>query len=377
MSAYEDAVDQLYLARLQSQITALLQACNPSHPVANPPPVIFFFPGGLGSQLQRAAEPAPNGPPYDYYCVWLNCMIVFGIASELEMVGVQDWQDEYIVPDGVIDFIQSYDGFIQWCANANLPLFIYGWDWRRKSGHAADFFLNDLLPAIDATFNAGNYAYNPLSNFWLIGHSFGGMVVKRILNETTNAYVQQMTGAITVATPFYGSGGQVHQFFVGESDLNATLEPDGASRCTKIVSTLPANYEILFLDLLTYKANQAAFLADPAGYNLPQYPSTDANMGQAADPYDPVPGQPANPPATGMVRYVQTCNFSWNLLADGQTASHLTSQQLELGDRREILECPLRTDRRRRVGRRGDCRRSNLGSGGCELRSRHGSRSDH
>ena len=53
-------------------------------------------------------------------------MIVFGIASELEMVGVQDWQDEYIVPDGVIDFIQSYDGFIQWCANANLPLFIYG-----------------------------------------------------------------------------------------------------------------------------------------------------------------------------------------------------------------------------------------------------------
>ena len=185
MSGYEQDVDQQYLNRLQGQITEFVQNYN-----ANPPPTgaptLIFFPGGLGSRLIRATEPAPDGPNFDYYTVWLNCTIVLGVLTELEMVGDQDWQDEYILPDGVIDFIQTYDGSIQWCEGNNLPLFIYGWDWRRKSGHAANFFLSKFLPAIDAAVAAGNYALNPLNNFWLIGHSFGGMVVKRILNETKN-----------------------------------------------------------------------------------------------------------------------------------------------------------------------------------------------
>ena len=327
MSAYEDDVDQQYLASLRGQITAFLKACNPSQQGTTPPLAIFFFPGGLGSRLLRAIQPAPFGPPYFYYTVWLDCSIVLGVAQDLELVGVQDWQDEYIIPGGPIAF--SYDGFVQWCAENNLPLFFCGWDWRRKSGHAADFFLNKLLPAIDAAAVADGYAYNPLNNFWLIGHSFGGMVVKRILNETNNGYVQKMKGAITVATPFYGSGGQVHRFFVGEKDLNPILGPNGASKCTRIVSTLPANYEILFLDQPTFNANQTAFLQDPAGYNLPNYPSTDAISGQPADPYNPVPGPPPTPPATGMVRYVQNYNFSWSLLCDGETASQLTSQYLD------------------------------------------------
>jgi hypothetical protein len=326
MNAYEDEVTELYLARLNGQITGLIERCNPTPPAA---PVIFFFPGGLGSQLMQAEEPAPNGPPYDFYTVWLNCTIVLGVARQLQLNGDQDWQSEYILPDGCIDFIQSYDGFQQWCADNHLPLFIFGWDWRRKSGHAAEFFLKKFLPAVDAAVKAGGYANSPLANFWLIGHSFGGMVVKRILNETANPYVQSMKGAITVATPFYGSGGQVHRFFVGESDLNATLLPNGAATCTKIVSTLPANYEILFLDQDTFNANQAAFLLDPAGYNLSQYPSTDAATGVPADPYVPIPGQPAQPPATGMVRYIQNYNFSWQLLNHARTASHLTAQALD------------------------------------------------
>jgi hypothetical protein len=326
MSTYEDELDQLYLARLSAQISGLIEAFNPTPSAA---PVVFFFPGGLGSQLMQAEQTAPNGPPYDFYTVWLNCTIVFGLARHLQLNGVQDWHDEYILPDGCIDFIQSYDGFKQWCTDSQVPLFVFGWDWRRKSGHAADFFLNKFLPAVDAAVAAGGYANNPLANFWLIGHSFGGMVVKRILNETANSYVRNMKGAITVATPFYGSGGQVHRFFVGESDLNATLFPNGAANCTKIVSTLPANYEILFLDQDTFNANQAAFLLDPAGYNLNQYPSTDAVTGDPADPYVPIPGQPAQPPVTGMVRYIQNYNFSWPLLNDSRTASHLTAQALD------------------------------------------------
>jgi hypothetical protein len=324
MSTYEDDVDQLYLARLSGPISDLIEACNPTPPAA---PVIFFFPGGLGSQLMQSEEAAPDGPPYDFYTVWLNCAIILGLARQLQLSGDQDWHDEYILPDGCIDF--SYDGFQQWCADNQLPLFVFGWDWRRQSGNAADFFLNKFLPAVEAAVAAGGYANSPLANFWLIGHSFGGMVVKRILNETANSYVQSMKGAITVATPFYGSGGQVHRFFVGESDLNVTLFPNGAATCTKIVSTLPANYEILFLDQDTFNANQAAFLLDPAGYKLSKYPSTDAATGVPADPYVPIPGQPAQPPATGMVRYIQNYNFNWQLLTDSRTASHLTAQALD------------------------------------------------
>jgi pimeloyl-ACP methyl ester carboxylesterase len=328
VSAYEDAVDQQYLESLQGQITTFLEACNSNQRAATQPVAIFFFPGGLGSRLIRATLPAPDGPPYFYYTVWLDCTILFGVAQDLELVGVEDWQDEYIVPAGPIAL--SYDGFIQWCAESSLPLFFCGWDWRRKSGRAAHvFFLNKLLPAIDAAVVAGRYAYNPLNNFWLVGHSFGGMVVKRILNETNNGYVKKMKGAITVATPFYGSGGQVHRFFVGQTDLNPLLGPNGAATCTKIVSTLPANYEILFLDQATFDANQTAFLQDPGGYNLTRYPSVDAVSGQPADPYHPVPGPPPIPPATGVVRYAQNYNFSWNLLSDGLTASQLTSQYLD------------------------------------------------
>jgi pimeloyl-ACP methyl ester carboxylesterase len=324
--SYEDTVDQLYLDRLRPQIVSLVEACNPTPPAA---PAIFFFPGGLGSQLLRAVQPAPDGPPYAYYTVWLNCAIVLGLARDLELDGVEDSDDEYILPDGSIDFIQSYDGFEEWCASAGIPLFIVGWDWRRKSGHAAHFFLNKFVPLVDAVVAAGGYANNPLDNFWLVGHSFGGMVVKRILNETNNSYVQRMKGAITVATPFYGSGGQVHRFFVGEADVNATLYPDGPATCTRIVSTLPANYEILFLDQNTFTANEAAFLHDPAGYNLEQYPSLDAASGVAADPYHPIPGPPVTPPATGLVRYIQNYNFSWDLLTDGLSASQRTSQALD------------------------------------------------
>jgi hypothetical protein len=323
MSTYEDAVDELYLGRLEDQIGELVRRCNDAPPAA---PVIFFFPGGFASQLVRAIAPAPQGPPF--LPIWLNCSILFGIAREMRLQGDRDLDDVYILPDGPIDFVYSYDGFEQWCDDTGIPLFIFGWDWRRKSAHAADFFLTKLLPAIDAEVSAGGYGYNPLENFWLVSHSFGGAVIKNILNQSGNPYVQKMRGAIAVANPFYGSGGQVHRFFVGESDLNATLHPDGAATCTSIVSTLPANYEILFLDHDTFIANKDDFLKDPCGYDLKQYPSLDAaDNTTPADPYFPIPGPP--PPNPEMVRYIQNYNFSWELLSDGLKASRLTSQRLD------------------------------------------------
>jgi hypothetical protein len=325
--SYDDDVDAEYLSQLQGPINNFLIACNMAPQSANPLPTLFFFPGGLGSKLNRATQHGQIVPG-DFYTIWLDCSIAFGVASDLIMNGEEDYQQYYIVPDGCIDFVASYDPFISWCQNNNLNMFVFGWDWRRTSERAADFFLNKFLVAVNDAVAAGNFSFNPLCNMWLIGHSFGGVVIKHILNQTANTYVQNLKGAITVATSFYGYAGQLHRFFVGESDLNWTL-PGGAAECTKIVSTLPGGYELLFLDGATYDANRAAFQHDPDGFNLMAYPSTDPNSDSRADPYYPNPGQPSAPPTSGKVRYLANYGFEWNLLGGGLTASRLTSQPLD------------------------------------------------
>ena len=60
---------------------------------------------------------------------------------------------------------------------------------------------------------------NPLSHLSLVGHSFGGMIVKLILNRQNNPYVQLVQSAVTVASPFYGYGGQLARYFIGDPDL--------------------------------------------------------------------------------------------------------------------------------------------------------------
>src|SRR5262249_44874691 len=147
---------------------------------------------------------------------------------------------------------------------------------------------------------------HPLDNFWLVGHSFGGMVVKQILNQATNAYVQRMQRGITVGSPFYGYGGQVHRLFKGDEVLNDTLNPNGPRRVTEFGSSWPGGYELLFLPEATYNNNQAAFASAPDGYDLMSYPSMDAdNPAERADPYNPVPLPPATNP-NGYVRYISS-----------------------------------------------------------------------
>ena len=46
-------------------------------------------------------------------------------------------------------------------------------------------------------------------------------MVKLILNQTSNKYVQKMKRAISVAAPFYGYGGQLHRYFKGYTDFNS------------------------------------------------------------------------------------------------------------------------------------------------------------
>ena len=329
MSAYDETVTRAYLARLEDSITAFAHRydANPSERHTT----IFLFPGGFASQLVRARQTAGDGPPFSFDNLWLSCGFLFGGAKALRMDGDDDSELRFILPDGYVDFVtlRPYGGFADWCASNWLDVFVVGWDWRRPAGEAADFFLDRILPAFERGVAGCHPA--PLDNFWLVGHSFGGIVAKHVLNRADNPYVRRLKGAISVGTPFYGYGGQLHRFFVGDPDLNLVEGLDGAAIVTEIGSTLPASYELMFLDGPTYDANAKAFAEDPDGYALTGYPCMDGqDGGERADPYAPSPGEPATPPAPDdLVRYLPSYGFDWRLLAAGRKAAAEVAKPLD------------------------------------------------
>jgi hypothetical protein len=282
---------------------------------------IFLFPGGIGSQLMRAFQSFPD-PPQSFERVWLDAGLLFDAPHLTILPGGIDTEQKYVVPDGCVDIpgivlLSPYDNFIQWCRLNSIDLFVFGWDWRRSVQDAADFFLKIFLPMFDARF--GGQTPHPLDHFTLLGHSAGGMVVKAILNSTADQFVQRAEKAITVATPFYGYGGQIHRYLKGDPYLSPEILP--CSVATRIISSLPGGYEYLYLDHPTYQANQVAFTNDPEGFNLTAYPSLDADDPTVvADPYDP------QPDAAGNVRYPLHFGFESSLLHRGNVTTHNVSK---------------------------------------------------
>jgi hypothetical protein len=92
-----------------------------------------------------------------------------------------DVDDRIIIADGCIELmgLTPYDDFSDWCEANNINLFIFGWDWRQPLGDTVTFFLNKFLPRLNERLRLNNAG--PLKNFTLVGHSFGGMIVKLIL----------------------------------------------------------------------------------------------------------------------------------------------------------------------------------------------------
>jgi len=284
---YDQARDQEQLGKLEAAIGLFINRFNSSPPSQNRQTIILF-PGGLGSQLVRADSSYQNGVPgqvFSYDTVWLDCNVLTGAPLDLQMQNDIDSENKFIVADGAIDFlwmdIRPYNRFLQWCSDQNLDWFVYGWDWRRRLDHTVDFFLTKFLPRFQQRVHDA-CGVDPLQNFTLIGHSFGGMVVKLIMNDP-NPIVDKMKRAVTVGTPFYGYAGQVHRYFEGEYELNF----EGTARITRVVSSLPGGYVLLFLDKDTYDRDKGALAADP-DYPLTAYPSVDAtNSSIIADPYNP------------------------------------------------------------------------------------------
>jgi len=270
---------------------------------------VFFFPGGMGSKLIRARQPyqegvgVPAGMAYDP--LWVDWDIFLGGWRKLKlqrdaMGCFRDHHDRIIVADGAVsvDGITPHDVFEALCANHDLNLFVFGWDWRRRPDETVDFFLHRFLPFFRERVMANGLS-DPLADFSLVGHSFGGMIVN-LLARSEHPIIANMTAAITVGTPSYGYSGQAHRWFRGEPwlmwpeieflnllGLNNLVEAVRHDML-ELISSLPALYTLNFLDEVTYATNQAQ-LGAGAPYQLASYPSMDATVpGLRVDAFNPV-----------------------------------------------------------------------------------------
>lgn len=260
-----------------------------------PRQTVFIVPGGMASRLIRARTAYnPGGPPsqiFSYDEVWLNPSAFLGGARNLKMTKVapgdyRDKSDRIIVADGLVNLfgVTPYIGFTAWCALRKLDYFVFPCDWRRSAYDLGDLFITHFLPHFQTLVQAGCNNADPLARFSLIGHSAGGMVVNWALRSGA-AIMAGLDKAITVATPFYGYGGQLHRWFEGETLLNGPFDifKDGIVRA---ICSFPGCYEWLFLPYPTFLAAALALNTDP-DYPLASYPSVDVATGAIADPYNP------------------------------------------------------------------------------------------
>jgi hypothetical protein len=259
-----------------------------------PRQTMFIFPGGMASRLMRAKTPYLPGVAdqvFDYDEAWVNPYTFLGDARHLKMTkdtsGThRDKWNKIIVADGLINLfgVTPYVSFTLWCLLKKLDYFVFPWDWRRSVYDVGDVFITHFLRFFRDLVKAGCNNADPLQRFSLIGHSAGGMVVNWAL-RSGDGIMAGLDKAITVATPFYGYGGQLHRWFEGEKYLNG---PGGwyKSGIIEAICSFPGCYAWMFLPEATYFANQGALNGDP-NYPLAAYPSLDLAAGGNADPYNP------------------------------------------------------------------------------------------
>jgi len=273
-----------------------------SHQWAGPRRTLFLFPGGMAGQLLRPQTPYDDNlitpQTFNYDTVWLTPLTFLPPgALQLAMhhdprdppAVERDLDDRIIIADGVVNLLGAtpYDQFTQWCELNELDWFIFSWDWRRRLDDVVALFLR-FLPQFQSTV-INQCGADPLSDFVLVGHSFGGMVVNLILHQA-NSLLDTMTRALTVAAPFYGYGGQIHHWFEGDQYFNWTL---GKINVIETISSMPACYTLPYLDWKnTYGTYGTALQMDP-DFPLRTYLSdfVGGNPQLIADPFNPIQQQ--------------------------------------------------------------------------------------
>jgi pimeloyl-ACP methyl ester carboxylesterase len=267
---------------------------NSSGPGNGQRQTVILFPGGLASTLKRATQPyldsTTTAQMFAYDTVWLTWEDFVGGALDLQITKAngkyRDKDDRIIIADGTVDILgwTFYDGFTDWCTKKGLDYFVFGWDWRRRIQDSGRFFVHTFLSHFQERVKDGCNNADPLTNFSLIGHSAGGMVVNWILRKSPGSPIAaNLRSAITVATPFYGYSGQLHRWFEGDPDFNWLSK----TKLIRTICSLPACYAWQFLDEQTFDENEAAFNADVT-YPLTAYPSRDKTTNAVADPYHPL-----------------------------------------------------------------------------------------
>jgi hypothetical protein len=293
--SYDDTRDSEHLRLLRPAIDAFIGRAQYRSAAAGPLQTVFFFAGGLATQLLRATAKFQEGlttpQTFDYEVLWVTLDgINHGTPRHLKMHrddsgAFRDLGDRIIVANGVI-YDPLYEDFIAWCAQNHLDLFVFDWDWRRRLEDTATFFVRKFLPIFKARVLAAGLG-NPLANFSLVGHSFGGMVANLVLRGN-DPIVANLARVITVATPFYGYAGQVRRWFEGDPLVNGS-DDVFKEDIMEVVTTFPALYTLQYLDEATYRepAIQAG-LAQDADFPLLSYPSVDATIDTLrADAYNP------------------------------------------------------------------------------------------
>lgn len=302
--SYEQEREQEQMRRLGPAISAFVAAYKPNRPT------VILLPGGMGSNLLRADGAfTPGSPPkvFSYDTLWVALRLLID-AGELAMVGDEDSQGHPIITDGQIELlgVGPYNRFLLWGKLSGYNVFLYGWDWRRRLDDEVAFLGVTFLPRLRASVLAA-YGLDPLADLTVVGHSFGGLLLHMWL-QGGGPVVSTLRHAVTVATPFYGYGGQVHRYFTGEVILE-----DFYSRSTMaaIIASLRGPYELMFMPHATWVRDQVVLAAD--NYPLLAYPSMDAAIPTLpTDPYDPVG-------AGGKVRYPTASWFQSGELAAART----------------------------------------------------------
>jgi hypothetical protein len=301
--SYAETRDSEHLRLLTPAIDAFINHVqNPAATASTcPRQTVFFFPGGMASQLVRARQPFQDGltvpQTFSYDPVWITPFVfTIGTAQHLKMqrdaAGVfRDKDDRIIVALGLVNLLgcTPYNGFLSWCTANNLDVFVFDWDWRRRLEETVTFFVTKFLPFFQARV-IGAGLPDPLATFSLIGHSFGGMIANLVLRRN-DSILAPLARVITVATPFYGYPGQVHRWFEGEPVLNGLFGSNTFKQeMMDMIASLPAPYTLHFLDEATFgdSATVSALTTLAPEFPLPGYPSMDATTaGLRADPYNP------------------------------------------------------------------------------------------
>jgi hypothetical protein len=291
MSDYNECLIAAQLHRMGKTINDFLDGMKErlERPGARPEDqkTLVLIPGGMASELSRANSafrPELTADQYTYDTIWFDLVkIVFGAALDLDMNGNNDKDNRFIVADGAMEncLYKPYDGFVEWCGNQDLDVLVFGWDFRRRPEWVVNFFLEHFVPAArQAALDRG--LPDPFAHAVLVGHSFGGMVAKWILNDETHDFCRNLELAVSVGTPFYGTASQTLRLFKGEPQIGSAYD---LRDITKVISTMPGGYALFFLDGATFDTHADQFAADPVDPLL-EFPSLDiGDRGVRVDPY--------------------------------------------------------------------------------------------